>query len=142
MPKITVTVKHEVEVKYLSAMCKPRYWEDVEVSGIIDGEDVTYETIPCRDRWEGWAPIIDLDTGIIQNWVPGVTAKIHYKVCDAGVYALLDQDRNAVTVIEGYVPKIMCPGGDGYGDYIIMNIDENGLIKNWKLDLKAFEKDD
>lgn len=26
----------------------------------------------------------------------------------------------------------MCPKENGYGDYIIMNIDENGFIQGWE----------
>lgn len=29
----------------------------------------------------------------------------------------------------------MCPADEGYGDYIIMNIDENGFIQGWKKEL-------
>ena len=29
----------------------------------------------------------------------------------------------------------MCPADDGYGDYIIMNIDENGFIQGWNKEL-------
>ena len=29
----------------------------------------------------------------------------------------------------------MCPADEGYGDYIIMNIDENGFIKGWSKEL-------
>ncbi|WP_255495104.1 hypothetical protein [Dysgonomonas sp. 521] len=30
------------------------------------------------------------------------------------------------------MPEIMCPGGEWDGDYIIMDIDENGIIENWR----------
>ena len=30
------------------------------------------------------------------------------------------------------------PEGRGYGDYIIMNIDENGKIANWKFNPEDF----
>lgn len=29
----------------------------------------------------------------------------------------------------------MCPADEGYGDYIIMNIDEDGIIQGWRKDL-------
>lgn len=134
-----------VPVKYLRARCGVRYWED----GTVDGtEDADGSRIPCRegtaadnDRLGGgnWCPIIDLDTGRIENWPQGTTASIHYKVCDDGDYELLDAERNVVKSIEGYVPGLMCPEGDGYGDYVIMEIAEDGTIGKWKADLSDFE---
>jgi hypothetical protein len=32
--------------------------------------------------------------------------------------------------------------GDGYGDYVIMMIDEVGKIANWRADLTAFTRSD
>lgn len=52
---------------------------------------------------------------------------------------MLDVDGNVVKAIEGYVPSIMCPEGDGFGDYVIMEIAEDGSIANWIADLSAFE---
>jgi hypothetical protein len=43
---------------------------------------------------------------------------------------------------DGYVPEIMCPEGNGYGDYIIMKVNENGYIANWDADLSDFEEED
>ena len=34
---------------------------------------------------------------------------------------------------------MMCPEGGGYGDYIIMKIDENGVIRNWNVNIEDFE---
>ena len=31
-----------------------------------------------------------------------------------------------------YVPAFLSPKEESYGDYIIMDIDENGKIDNWK----------
>ena len=79
-----------------------------------------------------WRPTIDIETGRIEGWPQGTTASIHYKCCDDGDYELLDADRNVVKAIEGYVPSIMCPEGNGYGDYVIMEIAADGAIANWK----------
>lgn len=117
--------------KYLRAKCGVRYWEDASVNGI---EDKDGRFIPLRVG-DCWCPTIDLQTGIIENWPQGITADIHYKVCDAGVYTLLDNERNTIFSIEGYVPRIMYPAGDGYGDYVIMKIGINGLIEDWRADL-------
>lgn len=134
--EITVTRKEKVAVKYLKVEAGVRYWEDATVNGLVD-EDGTL--IPCRDG-DCWSPVIDLATGIIEGWPANTLASIHYKVCDAGRYALLDADRNEVCAIDGYVPAIMCPGDDGYGDYIIMSVGPDGQIANWTVDLDRFEE--
>lgn len=124
------------EVKYLKAECGVRYWEDGEVNGTTDDEGTL---IPLRVG-DTWCPTIDLSTGIIQDWPEGTTADVHYKVCDAGVYQLLDADKNVVRSIDGYVPKIMSPGGSGYGDYVIMTIGPDGQIVGWRVNLDGFEE--
>jgi hypothetical protein len=135
----------EYEVMYLEVLAGVRYWEDAEVDGVEDCEGTL---IPCRlnnylnpvtKRTEDfWNPIIDIVTGQIINWENGVTANIHYKVCDNGVYRLLDLTGPVVT-IDGYVPKCMCPLEEGYGDYIIMNVNEDGFIEGWDPTFEEFE---
>lgn len=54
------------------------------------------------------------------------------------LYAKEKADRKkmeAMMVIDGdgYVPDFLCPKSEGYGDYIIMDIDSNGFIKNWDM---------
>jgi len=133
---IQLTQKLTKEVKYLQAECGVRYWEDGEVNGVEDTEGTL---IPCRIK-DSWCPIIDLTTGVVEGWPDGTTADVHYKVCDAGIYRLLDADKNVVREIEGYVPSIMSPGGSGYGDYVIMTIDADGKIVNWSIDLDGLEE--
>jgi hypothetical protein len=99
------------------------------------------DLIPCRDG-DDWKPIINIETGQIINWQQGKTADIHYKVCDDGDYHLKDEKDEEVIQAEGYVPKILCPEENGYGDYIIMKVDENGFIKNWKFDVSDFIEDE
>lgn len=134
--KLTTTIKQSVEVKYLRARCGVRYWEDGIVNGVRDTDG---SRIPCR-AGGNWCPTIDLTTGKIEGWPEGTTARLHYKVCDDGDYALLDADRNVVKAIDGYVPDIMCPGDSSGGDYVIMTIGPDGVIANWRVDLSDFEK--
>lgn len=136
--KVTVTKKIEVEVVTLHVLAGVRYWIDATVNGV---EDVTGELIPCRNG-DSWEPVIDLESGRISNWEIGKTADIHYKVCDDGKYLLKDAEGNIVVSLDGYVPIMMDPDGGGYGDYIIMRIDENGVIANWKPDLEDFNDQD
>ena len=130
----TVTRLEEVQVQYLRADCGVRYWEDATVDGV---EDTDGKLIPCRVG-DAWVVVIDVDTGVIFGWPHGVTASLHYKVCDAGAYALLDRDRNIITEIGGYVPKMLCPKDDCWGDYVIMDIDGGGKIDGWLPDLEYF----
>ncbi len=43
--------------------------------------------------------------------------------------------------IDGYVPETMCPVGNGYGDYIIMNVFEDGTIENWNFNIDDFTEE-
>ena len=134
MPGITVVKEEDVAVRYLRADCGVRYWEDAVVNGLEDAKG----DIPLR-RGDSWCPVIDLESGTVLGWPAGVTARVHYKVCDAGVYALLDADMNVVAEKSGYVPEMMCPAENGYGDYVIMDIDGDGKIDRWRVDLSYWK---
>jgi len=135
MTNFTLKTEKTVAVRYLQAKCGVRYWEDASVDGV---EDADGSLIPCRDG-DYWCPLIDLETGKVENWRQGVTAEIHYKVCDDGEYALLDETKENVKTIDGYVPEMLSPKDNGFGDYVIMDIDAEGAIQGWKTDLRAFE---
>ncbi len=122
----------EVDIKTLHVKAGVRYWEDSTVDGIEDEEG---KLIPCR-KGDYWVPVIDMDKGQIINWKIGVKAEIHYKVCDDGEYIFKDDKGKTVLMKEGYVPNIMSPKENGYGDYIIMDIDMNGFIKEWYADIE------
>lgn len=125
--KVTIKVEKEVDIKYCQLKVEPRYWEDSTVDGV---EDVDGDLIPCREG-DLWCPLINIETGEIINWSRGTTANIHYKVCDAGSYYLQDENYKTLLSIEDdYVPNSLIPGE--YGDYIVMNVDINGNIKEWK----------
>jgi len=134
---VTITIKtvQKVEVKHLIVSAGFRYWEGVIINGV---EDTNGTLTPLR-KGGCWNPTIDIETGTIVNWPPGIVASLNCKVCDSGVYQLADKGGNIVKEIKGYVPKIMCPEGEGYGDYIIMKIDTTGKIDKWKIVLSEFE---
>jgi len=133
--KTKIKVEKEVELKTLIVHAEVRYWEDAEVNNV---EDENGDLIPCRVG-DSWKPIIDIDNGIITNWEEGKIAKIHYKVCDCCGWELLDNDGNIVLSSEdGYVPKTLCPAENGYGDYIIMYVDEKGIIQDWEFEINDF----
>lgn len=133
---IELTVTKVFDVKFLQASCGVRYWEDATVDGVSDESGVG---VPCKNG-DNWEPLIDLEAGVILNWEKGKTADIYFKVCDCGEYTLLDTDKNEVKKIDGYVPEIMCPEGDGYGDYVCMKIDGEGKIAKWNLSFDEFNK--
>lgn len=114
---------------YLEVEASVRYWEDAIIDGI---EDENGSLIPLR-RGGAWCPIISLEFGKILNWPVGVEADIHYKVCDAGEYWLLNEDMDRIGKWRGsYVPdKFLCHGNVGYGDYIIFKVNGSGMIFKW-----------
>jgi hypothetical protein len=106
-----------------------RYWEDARVNGVAD-EDGTL--VPGRHGNDGRITI-DLETGTILDWPGGTTADIHYKVCDAGQYWLLDATGRRIARYRGhYVPnEFLCHGDNGYGDYIIFKVNGVGKIEQY-----------
>lgn len=118
-----------------------RYWEDTEINGEIDIEDVNENIppkMPCAKFIEGewrWCPEIDAETGKILNWEQGVYADVHYKVCDD---CKIDYVKDGIVVCNNddyyYCPDFLCPKEGGYGDYIIMDIDKNGQILDWNVE--------
>jgi hypothetical protein len=137
--KTTVKIEKEVEIKTLEVAANVRYWEDAKINGV---EDENGDLTPCR-KGDLWCPVIDVDTGIIKDWPNGIRAKIHFKVCDDGSYYLKDGKGNTILSIEeNYVPSILCPKEIGFGDYIIMDILENGQIEGWDADISDFVEQD
>ena len=115
---------------YLEVCAEVRYWEDATVNGT---EDTDGTLIPCREG-RYWTPTIRLADGLVMDWPQGTTADIHYKVCDAGEYWLLDEARDRVAKWAGfYVPnEFLCHGDEGYGDYIIFKVGTDGLIEKYQ----------
>ncbi len=132
--KMELAIKKEFDVKYLAVTAGIRYAEDVTVNG-EQCDDLA--EIPCNDG-DYWQIMIEVDTGVIINWPKGKTADIHAKVCDDGTYSLLDANKQEIKNIEGYVLDCLAINDRGYGDYIIMTIDESGKIKDWKPKFEEF----
>ena len=135
--KFTFIEEKTVEVAFLQVSAGACYWGDSIVNG---QEDTEGSLIPCRNG-DYWEPRIDVNTGQIFNWTQGTTADIHYKVFDDGKYTLQAIDGSAIKTKDGLVPDIMCPDGEGFGDYIIMKVDENGMIVRWNQTLSGFSID-
>lgn len=153
--KVEMISKIEVDISTIEVDTELRYWEDTDVDGSPDidffqTKGVGKPRIPCAvqvkeepdkviysDHWR-WRPIIDAETGKILNWANGVEARVHYKVCDGFECMFKDNKGNVIKEYEGYVPKFMCPKEEGYGDYIIMNINVDGYIDGWKTSYVEF----
>jgi hypothetical protein len=136
------------EIFCIIADIEVRYWNDSEVNGKEDidfcktkGEG--YPIMPCAtqvkakptsciysDHWR-WRPIINIEKGQVLNWQQGIIANVFYKVCDGFACSFTDYSSASILDYEGYVPNFMCPKDEPDGDYIIMDIDENGYIKGW-----------
>jgi len=126
--KLEIIEKKEVEAKFVKISVYVRYGE----------EDIPND-FPLRTG-DMWNATIDLDTHQIQDWPQGETGDFSMKICDEGSYYLLDEQGNQIASIEGdYVPNSLLPGS--YGDYLGLEIDENGFVTNWLENptLKNFE---
>lgn len=126
--KATIKVWREVEIHRIEVIAKVRYWEDAVVDGVDDTENG--DNIPCKIE-DNWCPIIEIDTGKILNWEQGKRSMVYYKVCDCCGWEIKTIDGEVVKSGDEYVPTFLCPSEDGYGDYIIMSINEDGIIQNW-----------
>lgn len=137
--KIKIVKEVEIEFRFLQVSAKVRYWEDSEING---ESDIDGKLTPFA-HGDLWIPLIDIEKGIIVDWPKGTTAWIHFKVCDEGSYQLRDNEMNVVAAIyDDYVPRGLCHGSEGYGDYIIMDINEDGSIVGYRNSINAVDWSD
>lgn len=123
--------------------------KEIEITHVIVTLPVRYEeedipnNFPFR-QGEKWEAKIEIDTGKILGWPEGQAGEIEYmKVCDSGIYQLLDADGKIVLErTRDYVPHGLIPGE--YGDYVSFHINEQGIITNWpkRPDIRQFLKQD
>ena len=112
----------------------PKYLK-IDIPLRYDDEDMPYD-FPLRQKGQDgnddtWVATIDLKTGEILNFPKDVSLDFFTKVCDEGLYYLLDENMNifAEADCSGYVPNHAIPPKDGYGDYIHLHI-QNGIVVN------------
>lgn len=132
--KMNVYIKSKINVKTLHTKVYPRFIEDASVNGYHELEsDPKMPFLKFDDQIKDyfWEVNIDIDKGQIIDWPQKTIASVYYKVCDEGSYELYDEKDKLISSMDGYVPSIMYPKAEGYGDYIIMDIDENGFIQDW-----------
>lgn len=116
-------IKQEVEVKWCVIDIEPRYVGDNE------DDDLPTDFPLLNEAKTQWRAKVDIDSGQIEGWPKGDAREMHVKVCDAGLYSLLDAEGKELARLDGYVPHGVVPGS--YGDYVILSIDESGRITNW-----------
>jgi hypothetical protein len=115
--------------KFLEVSAKVRYWEDAHVNG---DRDIDGTLMPFRNG-DLWVPTIRLSDGKVMDWPEGMTARVYYKVCDGWECWLRSASRRLFKCRDYYVPDpYLCHGDEGYGDYIILNIGPDGIIKDWR----------
>lgn len=125
-----------MDIKTIRVESHVRYWEDTDVNGEEDNKD--NPTIPGANG-EMWEIEIDTNTGKIKNWPKGTTADVHYKTCDENKIIFKDEFGDVLGEYECYVPDFLCINDSGYGDYIIMEIEEDGKITDFSFDDEDLE---
>jgi hypothetical protein len=116
------------DAKYLEVRAGVRYWED----GVVDGIEDSQGKIALRVG-DDWKPVIDLDKGRVLDWPTGSSAAVHYKVCDDGDYWLQNEDgRRIAKWRDHYVPSQFLTIGTTGSDYIVLRIDGDGFIADWR----------
>lgn len=150
--KVIVNRPVEIDIKTLFVKAHVRYPEDSMIQEGPDDEwaedDADQPKMPCMEyidcRYKGWywRPVIDLETGRIINWKQGVRASISYKVCDEFECEVKDSNNAIVASYNGYVLNFMAITDEGYGDYIYLDIDENGMIEDWSFTDRDFKEID
>ena len=64
-------------------------------------------------------------TGRILSWPSGTTAKTYYKTSDACELVYMGKS------YEEYVPDFLQIWDNGYGDYVHVEVQQDGTIKDW-----------
>ena len=77
--------------------------------------------------------VIDLKDRKVFGWnYKEGNLKMRAKVRDSGTYTLLDENRQPLWQICGYVPNRLIPPFErGYGDYIELAVEADGTIVGW-----------
>lgn len=148
--KVIVNRPVEIDIKSIHVNARVRYPEDAMIKEDLDDawceDDPNEPNMPCMEyvenRYSGWywKPIIDIKTGKILNWRQGVRALISYKVCDEFECTVKDSSDAIVASYNGYVLNFMAITDEGYGDYIYLDVNEEGYIENWSFDEYDFKK--
>lgn len=154
-----ITVKKKVEKEYeldkVIVKAGVRYWCDCEYSEdngehwveAEDDDEATDEAMKAHIPFivkedigykpsDYWNIVIDINSGKVLGWPEGFCIRTHFKICDDGLYQVVAKDGTIVwdSIESGYyyVPNFLEIGDDGWGDYMYLDIDGEGNIKDWK----------
>jgi hypothetical protein len=128
--KVMIT---QEKIQYVLVEAWVRYWEDTSFNGVNDTEDGKLNPF---NKNGVFTIRINVDTGQIEKWPENTTASFHYKVCDECNVIFLDKEYHHIKgFYEIYVPKFLCPIESGYGDYIIFDVNTEGIILGWNPNL-------
>ena len=124
-----LTGHHETEgLGFIRIEPEPRYPEDGYINEEQDDNDNPKMPFMVADEkaQNGWVWKLDVNikTGEVIGWPKEVKADVHYKVCDCC------RIKYAGKEYYEYVPDFLAIDDEGYGDYIILTI-EDGKIVNW-----------
>lgn len=103
----------------------------------LESDDVPYVS---NGYWHG---IIDLkEHRLCVSQDMGWPYVLDAKVCDGGIYILLDEDMKPLCIYRGYVPDLPFDN-KSWGDYIHLIVRDNGHIEEWEgdFDFDGFTKD-
>lgn len=116
----------------------PYYEDDYQFWGELGENNPFYSLVTSKERWE---ITVNLSSHTIIEWQKEIgICQVFAKVRDEGIYKLLDENKIPFCQLSGYVPNKILPPTNGYGDYLELKIDENGVITNWydKCDFSEF----
>lgn len=115
--KLKIMVETKVSFNAIRLCAVMRYQEEDCPDGMFGLNDDTLDVV------------IDLEpVAKIRGWT-GPAIELHTKVCDQCSVWLLDGEKVVASRLDDYVPGFM--PGNHYGDYVILDIDESGVIANW-----------
>ena len=155
--KVNIKVTKEVELDKIIVKAGVRYWCDCKYSEdggntwvependdeatdeefkkklpFVYREDIGYKPS------DYWNITIDVNTGKVKDWPKNFCLSTHFKVCDDGLYQVIDTEGNIIwdsmETRYYYVPDFLAIGDEGYGDYMYLDIDKDGYIKDWETD--------
>ena len=154
--KVKCKTIQELDIKYVNCYLIQDWWDGAQISkegsDFVEVEEdgsnlpmlipvtedmTTYQSLKtCK----AFPMKINLETGHIEYWMKGYAMHIYWKVRDQGVYEYIDANGNIIEKLDtDYVPNYLAIGDSGYGDYVIIDIDENGNIKNWNSKSISYE---
>lgn len=111
------------------------YWDENDIEHECDNEN---PEIPCFDG-HNWKPIIDINTGKILNWDKPYAAYVFGKICDEFCCKVKGINGEVLIDYEGYVPDCMAILSNGFGDYIDMMVNSDGIIQDWNFTQQDIE---